>query len=339
MRLYSFRALASRLYSHNFEIMLTIQNAIEEFLDHCRYEKRLANKTIKSYTIDLTQLLKFLLVENASSNFQDITKENLKLYLEHISQFKAKTIKRKIATVKAMFNYLEFEDKIVVNPLRKIRIRIKEPKQLPRVLDIGEINQIFYKAYDQRSIIMNKGRYASIEALRDIVVIELLFATGARVSEIANLKIDHLDLISGVVILKGKGDKERLIQICNKETMEILQTYYDLHKEKIDNAGNYFLINRFNGKLSDQSIRNIVKKLASKAGISKHITPHVFRHTFATLLLEKDVDIKYIQLLLGHTSIITTQIYTHVNKSKQREILQTKHPRQDFSMHPRINAG
>ena len=100
----------------------------------------------------------------------------------------------------------------------------------------------------------------------------------------------------------------------------------------MEKANDYFLINRFQKKLSDQSIRIIVKKLAVKAKIGKHITPHMFRHSFATLLLEKDVDIKYIQALLGHSSIITTQIYTHVNREKQRQILKTKHQRRDFFM-------
>jgi integrase/recombinase XerD len=311
--------------------MSTSQNSIEDFLNHCRYEKKLSAKTLKAYTIDLTQFVSFLKSHSYSCDLLNTTKVELKQYLEHISHFKAKTIKRKIASIKAMYNYFEYEDKIAVSPLRKIRIKIKEPKQLPRVLDINEIKEIFSKAYGHRTEIADKSKYASLEALRDIVVIELLFATGARVSEIADLKKTCIDLESGVVTLRGKGDRERIIQICHKETLAVLNAYYQLNKEKIENTDN-FLINRFSNKLSDQSIRNTVRKLTLKAGITKHITPHAFRHTFASLLLEKDVDIKYIQLLLGHTSIITTQIYTHVNKAKQKEILQTKHPRTEFSL-------
>jgi integrase/recombinase XerD len=123
-----------------------------------------------------------------------------------------------------------------------------------------------------------------------------------------------------------------MIQICNKETILVLQQYHTLYSKKISKSGGYFLVNRLNGKLSDQSIRNMVKKIAVIAGIAKKITPHIFRHSFATLLLESDVDIKYIQSLLGHSSIVTTQIYTHVNNEKQKQILQTKHPRKEFSM-------
>ncbi len=152
-----------------------------------------------------------------------------------------------------------------------------------------------------------------------------------RVSEISNLKANQIDLNSGQVIIKGKGDKERIIQICNRETITLLKKYKKFSINRITAAGDYFLVNRFNNKLSDQSIRNIVSIFSNTAKIKTHVTPHVFRHSFATLLLEKDVDIKYIQSMLGHSSIMTTQIYTHVNKEKQKQILRSKHPRRDFS--------
>src|ERR1019366_5622178 len=312
--------------------MYSLLTATNEFIGHCKFEKNLSSKTIKAYQIDLKQLFKFLEERKYSSLISAITKIQLREYLENISTLKPKSIKRKIATIKAMFNYLEFEDTITVNPLRKMRINIKEPKRLPKVLDITEIKEIFKTAYARKTIGMNKKSYSYRESLMNIAVVELLFATGARVSEIADLRSDQLNLTLGTVTLKGKGDIERSIQICNRETLSILKIYYALFETRINKCGGYFLINRFDTKLSDQSIRNIVKTLSNKAGLQRHITPHSFRHTFAILLLEKDVDIKYIQLLLGHSSIMTTQIYTHVNKAKQREILRTKHPRKDFSM-------
>ena len=312
--------------------MYSLETATKEFIGHCKFEKNLSPKTVKAYEIDLKQLLQFLKTNKHPTQVLDITKVQLRGYLENISSLKPKSIKRKIATIKAMFNFLEFEDKITVNPLRKMRIKIKEPKQLPKVLDITEMKGIFKSAYEQKTGIENKKTYSYLKSIRDIVVLELLFATGARVSEIANLKIEQIDLALGAIILKGKGNKERMIQICNAETLKALKTYNHLFARQIKNSGNYFLTNRLGNKLSDQSIRTIVRKLKNKAGVERDITPHVFRHTFATLLLEKDVDIKYIQLLLGHSSIMTTQIYTHVNKAKQRQILKTKHPRKEFSM-------
>jgi integrase/recombinase XerD len=140
-----------------------------------------------------------------------------------------------------------------------------------------------------------------------------------------------INVESGEITIKGKGNKERIIQVCNEETIIILKQYRNSYLEKIRKSGGFFLVNRLGNMLSDQSIRNIVKSVSVKAEIQSNVTPHQFRHTFATLLLEKDVDIKYIQGLLGHSSILTTQIYTHVNREKQKQILSTKHPRGDIS--------
>ena len=287
---------------------------------------------MKSYNIDLKQLIAFLIKKNYAAEADSITKYELREFLEEISVLRPKSIKRKIATIKAMFNYLEFEDRISANPLRKMQIRIKEPKNLPRVMNLREIRKIFNCAYEENLLAEKGTSYEMFETMRNIVVVELLFATGARVSEIAGLKTDNIEIVSGIITIKGKGNKERIIQVCNSETLKILKDYKKLYYDKITGSGGYFLINRLGNKLSDQSIRNIVKKLAHRAKLQKHITPHVFRHSFATLLLEKDVDIKYIQSMLGHSSIMTTQIYTHVNREKQKRILRTKHPRRDFSM-------
>jgi len=310
---------------------MTLKTAIAEFLLHCKFEKNLSPKTLKAYEIDLTQLHKFLNLKNLVI---DISKEDLKSYLVSLSSLKPKSIKRKVATMKALFNYLEYEDKIVANPFRKIRIKIKEPQTLRGVLELREVIKILKLSYQNRSIIKDKSSYAYFESVRNIVVLELLFSTGARVSEIADIKSECVNLRSGTIIIKGKGNKERIIQICNAETLFILQEYFNLCKDYKPKPTNWFLLNRFNNKLSDQSIRAIVHNICTKAEIPRPITPHIFRHTFATLLLERDVDIRYIQALLGHSSITTTQIYTHVTRRRQRQILASKHPRKNFLMVP-----
>jgi integrase/recombinase XerD len=312
--------------------MNTINTSIKGFIGHCNFEKNLSPKTIKFYTIDLMQFTKFLIEKKYSIEIEKVTKFELREYLEEISHLKPKSIKRKIATLKAMFNYLEFEDKITSNPFRKMRIKIKENKNLPKVMDMEEIEKIFKTAYKDRNQIKEIRTYSYLESIRNIVVIELLFSTGARVSEIANIRAENLNLDTGVLLIMGKGNKERVLQICNEESLKILKEYSQLFKDKIVNSGGFFLINRFGTKLSDQSIRSIVMNLAAKAGINKHITPHIFRHSLATLLLEEDVDIRFIQKILGHSSIMTTQIYTHVNKEKQKQILIAKHPRKDILM-------
>lgn len=308
---------------------MTIQASSLDFLRHCRYEKNLSEKTLTAYSTDLRQFATFLQSHELPLLLQNITKVELRSYLESIAHLKSKSIKRKIATLKALFNYLEFEDRITVNPFRKMRIRIRDSKKLPVVMTVAEITKLLTLLYKRKEKVKEVSRYAYTEAVRNIAIVELLFTTGARVSEIANLKSDCIDLKNGHLTIKGKGNKERVLSICHPETLSILREYRSLQQV---GTKDYFFINREGRKTSDQSIRNLVKKLAATAGFSKRITPHVFRHSFATLLLEKDVDIKYIQSLLGHSSIITTQIYTHVSRSKQKQILRTRHPRKDLTM-------
>jgi integrase/recombinase XerD len=311
--------------------MLTLKQATTEFFNHCQYEKNLSPKTVKFYRIDLLQFSTFMELNEYPATVGQIDKNHLKDYLKVLSQWKPKTIKRKIATLKTLFNYLEFEDHIPANPIRKLKIRIKEPTLLPKALTAGEASDLLRLVYTT-ILPANKDKYSYLEAIRNTVVIELLFATGARVSEIANLRRNALDLEAGSITIYGKGGKQRMIQLCNSDTLFTLRTYCQLYQDKIAASGGYLLINRFGSKLSDQSIRILVSSLADHAKITKKVTPHVLRHTFATLLLENDVDIKYIQSLLGHSSIMTTQIYTQVNLEKQKQILAEKHPRMAFSM-------
>jgi len=309
----------------------TVLDAIGVFLNHCRYEKKLSPKTIKAYTTDLTQFTAFLAAKEVNI-ITAITKHEIRAYLEHINNLKPKSIKRKIAATKALFNFLEFDDLISINPFRKMKIQIREPKVLPTVLELGEISKMLKLLYGKLNSIDNKETYAYKEALRNAVVIELLFATGGRVSEIAGLLSKNINLKDGAVLLHGKGNKERLVQVCNKETLRLLSEYKKSWGKAIELSGGYFLVNRVGKCLSTQSIRNLVAAISRKTGLHKHITPHVFRHSFATLLLERDVDIKYIQFMLGHSSIVTTQIYTHVNQAKQKRLLKAKHPRRDMVM-------
>ena len=307
--------------------MQTFPQAKLYFINHCKYEKKLSSKTIKSYLTDLNQFFTFLQSKNYFPDIQKITKKEIRDYLEFISHLEPATVKRKVATLKVMFNFLEFEELIESNPIRKTKIKIKNSLKIPVSLNINEIKTIFQHAYNEIKIKKIGIRY--FNSIRNIAVLELLFATGARVSEISNLLFEDIDLNSGEIVIKGKGRKERIAQICDENILNALIKYRELITENKNNGP--FLRNRLNKRLSEQSIRNIIRKLSKLLITNKHITPHTFRHTFATLLLEKDVDIKYIQILLGHSSIVTTQRYTHVNKEKQKRILEEKHPRKDMS--------
>ncbi|HET6991285.1 MAG TPA: tyrosine-type recombinase/integrase [Bacteroidia bacterium] len=311
--------------------MKTIQEAAKAFLFHCHYEKKLSPKTLKAYSIDCEQFLSFLGKEKSQEKIGIIDKHILKEFLHHLQTMKPKTLKRKVATIKAMFNFLEFEDEIIVNPFRKLKIKIKEPKMLPSVMSLPEVQKILNLASVQIKKITRKKSYEYLESLRHLAVLEILFATGTRVSEMCYLKCEDIDLESGLIRIMGKGSRQRSIQICHPEVLKILRAYHLLTQKRF-NTTEYFFINRLGKRLSDQSVRFMIEKYSSEAGISKRITPHTFRHSFATLLLEQNVDIKYIQTLLGHSSISTTQIYTHVNSTKQREILLHHHPRQFIQM-------
>lgn len=162
--------------------------------------------------------------------------------------------------------------------------------------------------------------------IRDIAVCELLFATGMRISELCSIPSENIDLENGIVRIYGKGSKERILQIGHKDVICALSEYRKAFSCEIDSSG-YFFVNRLHNQLSDQSVRYMINKYVEIAAIKVHITPHMFRHSFATLLLEQDVDIRYIQRMLGHSSITTTEIYTHVSNTKQKDILLNRHPR------------
>lgn len=310
---------------------MNIDKVIESFLFHCQFEKNLSPKTLNAYSIDLKQFALYIKSYYNDLEFKYIHKDILKSYLQTIAHFKPKTIKRKVAAMKAMFNYLEYEDNNYINPFRKIKIRLKEPQLLPTVMSLSEVKRILFIMYHELENNHHKDRYTYKTQIRDIAIIEILFSTGLRVSEVCNLKLEDINLKNGVIRVIGKGSKERIIQICQMDVLNIIKTYYRLHKDRIKPEYPFF-INRLGFQISTQSVRLMVKLYTQKAGLTKHITPHTFRHTFATLLLEEDVDIKYIQNMLGHSSIAVTQIYTHVNVSKQKKILATKHPRRKFQM-------
>ena len=162
--------------------------------------------------------------------------------------------------------------------------------------------------------------------LRDVAVIETLFATGARVSEVSNIRVDSVNLNTGLIRIMGKGGKERYIHIASAEILDFLKRYYDQNAAAIKKSG-FFFVNSRGCRYTEQSIRLMLKKYTKLAGIDRNITPHMFRHSFATYLIEEGVDISCVQQILGHSSIKTTQIYIHVAAKIQAEILREMHPR------------
>ncbi len=297
-----------------------VTTVIEDFLWHCEFEKKLDRKTLNAYKADLLQFVSNI----GYLNISEVAKDVLRKYLQSISHFKHKTIKRKLATIKALLNYYEFENEWYNNPMRKMKIRMREPVRLPTVMNLDEVKSLIDIVYNQR-LDYEMETFSYQMATRNIAIIELLFASGMRVSELCGLRICDIDIKQGYVRIVGKGNKERIIDISQEATLAAIKEW--LKERDTDDTQSPLFISRLGNKLSTQSVRLLIKKLTVSSKIKKRITPHTFRHTYATLLLEEGIDITYIQHLLGHSSIVTTQIYTHVNLHKQHEILKDKHPR------------
>ena len=305
--------------------MESLETLIADYLKNCETLKKLDEKTLKAYYIDLKQFNTFML------KYPDfVDKTTLIKYISSLHQkFQPRTVKRKIASIKAFFHYLIYEEKISLNPFDKINVKFREPIILPRTIPEATIEIFISSMYKQKACATTEYQKKAI--LRDIAVIELLFATGVRISELCSLTIQQVDLSSYKLIIYGKGSKERMIQIGSEDVRKILLEYYTVFKSDIISSG-WFFINRLHQRYSEQSVRDMIVKYLNISMIGMHITPHMFRHSFATLLLEADVDIRYIQKMLGHSSIKTTEIYTSVSMSKQNNILTTKHPRNSMKL-------
>lgn len=295
----------------------------KNYFEYCQYQKRLDSKTLKAYRIDLKQF-----TNQIKYPISEITPDILEDYIAGLHKnYKPKTVKRKIASVKAFYHYLEYKDIIDKNPFNKLQISFREPVILPKTIPLHTMEVFLSTIYHQYS--NAKTVFQRRNSLRDIAVAELLFATGIRISELCSLKPNDVNLNDRTVLIFGKGSKERRMQIGNDDVIHILSEYKNEFVTEIQKC-NHFFTNQSGQALSDQSVRRMINKYTAMAAIDLHITPHMFRHTFATSLLEADVDIRYIQEMLGHSSINVTEIYTHVAMAKQRDILTRKHPRNGF---------
>lgn len=301
---------------------MNVRNQVQNYLDYCRFRKELDQKTIKAYKIDLRQYFECCHVEEPG-------KDEIEQYITTIhKQYKQKTVKRKLASIKAFYNYLEEEELIQETPFRKIKVKFKEAIVLPRIIARTDIENLLNYMYAAGNEMTERRRKNWI---RDMALVETLFATGARVYEVSNIKKECVDLNTGLIRIFGKGHKERYIQIGDAEVLTLLNEYYIENEEEIVKSG-YFFINNCGRRYTEQSVRLMISRYTEEAGISQKITPHMFRHSFATFLIEEGVDISCVQQILGHSSIQTTQIYIHVAAEKQAEILRKKHPRKYMSI-------
>ena len=311
---------------------MTLQDAIAQFLFHCQYEKNLSPKTLKAYSIDLRQFREHLEAELAVTRLDQVDKVALRSYIKGLfGPLAEKSVKRKVATLKSLFRHLEREDLIEANPFRKLDVRIKEKKRLPKTISLADLERLFRHLYRAKEAAPDREAYSYRALVRDIAVLEMLFATGARVAEVCNLETEHVDLRRGQARILGKGGRERILPFADTQVLSILREYFSLFNDP-QGGNRHFFCNRDGNRLSEQSVRNVLRKHTSKAGLRLGITPHMLRHSVATLLLEEGVDIRYIQHFLGHSSIATTQIYTEVRDGGQRRVLTSRHPRKKFRL-------
>lgn len=294
------------------------QSALKNFQNYLRIERGLSANSIENYSYDINKLILFLTDKKIETSPIEISEAEIQLFIYEIAKkVNARSQARIISGLKSFFNYLVFEDFRMGNPLDLI----ESPKlgtKLPDTLSIAEINNIV------AAIDLSKP-----EGERNKAIIETLYGCGLRVSELINLKTSDLYFEEDFILVTGKGDKQRFVPI-GETTKKIINTYKNqirVHLNIQKGHEDTLFLNRRGKKLTRAMIFTIVKKLSEKVGIQKKISPHTFRHSFATHLLENGANLRAIQQMLGHESITTTEIYVHMDKSHLRKVMEQFHPR------------
>ena len=307
----------------------TISDYIYMYLQYCQHQKKLSHNTLRAYQIDMAQFIVYLNSHAADRSPKEIDKKTIQAYVDNLAtHYAPRSCKRKIACLKAFFSHLEFEDIITVSPFRKLRIAIKEPRVLPRTIKKADMSILLQHVY--KSAKETNTPHQHFNAVRNIAIYELLLSTGIRIGELCRLQTDSIDFDSGTIQIYGKGDKERTVYLTSDIVKKALQNYALLREQLTEISADYFFVNWNSKRIQEENVRSQMRK-ASKALLHKRITPHMFRHTFATTLLENKVDIRYIQELLGHSSIKTTQIYLHLSNASIRTALNQAKLREQYS--------
>ena len=293
---------------------------IIEYKNHLKLERSLSDNSIEAYLNDIKKLIDFLKYRgNDSLKYSEVDIDVINDFIEYLYKLgiSSYTQARIISGIKSFFNYLVYEEKILLNPTELIESP-KLNKKLPDTLNINEIDKI-----------LNSIDLTTYEGTRNRAIIETLYSCGLRVSELINITIQNLYLDVGFIKVIGKGSKERLVPI-GSSAIKHVNVYLNNYRKSfkvIDGNEGFLFLNRRGKKLSRNMIFIIVKQLSIKNNIKKNISPHTFRHSFATHLIEGGADLRAVQDMLGHESITTTEIYTHLNKEYLREVVKKYHPR------------
>lgn len=287
---------------------------IDNYLDYLKYNKNYSDKTILNYKLDLEDYFKLLEVEGIT--YKDVTYEILMNLFKHYDDKKLsnKSVSRHIIAIRGFYKYLVLENVIKDNPFNMVSLPKKE-KKLPRYLTYNDLLEIFHG-------LELKTPYD----IRDRLILELLYATGVRVSELTNIKISDIDFTNQSIRILGKGRKERIVYY-NDVVKDLLSKYLKVYQELNKKGEDYLILNFQGDKLTTAGISYIINQVIKKISFQKHVTPHMLRHSFATHLLNNGCDLLTVQELLGHSSISTTGIYTHVTLDQVKEVYKNCHPR------------
>lgn len=293
------------------------QQALKDYQNYLRLERGLSENSIVNYSLDIKKLMKWLDANNITHSPISISEESLQQFIYEIAKHvNPRTQSRVISGLKGFFNYLIFEDYRNTNPLELIEAP-RLGRKLPDTLALEEIDAI-----------INAIDLSSKQGERNRAILETLYACGLRVSELTNLKISDLYFDEGFIKVTGKGDKQRLVPIgsSTEKYINIYRKEVRVHQKIDPKAKDTLFLNQHGRQLTRAMIFTIVKRLTEKAGIRKTISPHTFRHSFATHLLENGADLRAIQQMLGHESITTTEVYTHIDRKHLTEVINKFHP-------------
>lgn len=293
------------------------QELIKQFIIYLKLEKGLAKNTLIAYEQDLNKLLQFLILEKNNSLFTKLSLQDLQNFLIFLYDFglNEKSQARIISALKSFYKYLSIENLIEENPA----YLLEQPKLERKIPDT--------LAFEEIQIIMESTDLSTDLGYRNRSILELLYSCGLRVSELINIKLSDLYLDVDYIKVIGKGNKERLIPI-GSESKKYIENYISEYRKELKPLKEQFLfLNRRGNKLTRVMIFYIVKEATLKAGIDKNVSPHTFRHSFATHLVEGGADLRAVQEMLGHSSITTTEIYTHLNNDYLKSTINQFHPR------------
>lgn len=294
-----------------------MNNDLNNFIDYINYQRGYSENTIINYRDDINDFILFLKKENIN-NFEQVTYQVVRFYLMDLynKKFSRNSVSRKLSSLRSFYKYLHNENKVNMNPFSLVTSPKKE-KKLPKFLYSEDIEKIF----EVPNINTDLGQ-------RDALILELLYDTGIRVSELINISLRDINFEEKNIRILGKGNKERIV-LFGAYAMDVLTLYIDNGRKNLlkEKNNDYLILNAKGDNITSRGVRLILDKIIKKACLSTHISPHTLRHTFATHLLENGADLLTVKELLGHSSLSSTGIYTHVTNERLRNVYLHSHPR------------